>query len=87
MSAGDPGLPTRCNRPTAGSLQQWDQDRILRAISRLPTRQREVIVLRYYEDLSIAETATVLGISQGAVSSSASVALTTLSARLGDRDA
>lgn len=68
-------------------LLQWDQDRILRAISRLPSRQREVIVLRYYEDLSIAETAAMLGISQGAVSSSASVALSTLSARLGDRDA
>jgi RNA polymerase sigma-70 factor (sigma-E family) len=45
---------------------------ILDALHRLPTRQREVLVLRYYVDLSEAEIAGALGISRGAVKSHAS---------------
>jgi RNA polymerase sigma-70 factor (sigma-E family) len=45
---------------------------VLSAIRRLPTRQREVILLRYWSDLSETETAATLGISIGAVKSNAS---------------
>jgi RNA polymerase sigma-70 factor (sigma-E family) len=45
---------------------------VLEALRRLPTRQREVLVLRYYLDLSEAEIADALGISRGAVKSHAS---------------
>ncbi|MFN8194008.1 MAG: SigE family RNA polymerase sigma factor [Nocardioidaceae bacterium] len=45
---------------------------ILQALRRLPERQREVIALRYYLDLSEAEIADALGISRGAVKSHAS---------------
>lgn len=45
---------------------------VLDALTRLPARQREVLVLRYWADLSEAEIASTLGISAGAVKSSAS---------------
>jgi RNA polymerase sigma-70 factor (sigma-E family) len=45
---------------------------VLDALAELPARQREVLVLRYYLDLSEADIATTLGISRGAVKSHAS---------------
>ena len=41
--------------------------RLLRAVQGLPRRQREVVVCRYYLDLSLAETAEALDISLGSV--------------------
>jgi len=38
-----------------------------RLLERMPARQRAVLVLRYYEDLSVEQTAEVLGCSKGAV--------------------
>ncbi len=45
---------------------------VLEALGRLPRRQREVLALRHYLDLSEREIAATLGISQGAVKSHAS---------------
>lgn len=56
---------------------------VLAAIAKLPSRQREVVVLRYYEDLAVTEIAALLGVSVGAVSSSLSRALDTLGVRIG----
>ena len=53
-------------------------------VQTLPRRQRAVIVLRYYEDLSEAETADVLGISVGTVKSQASRALAAMRSRVHD---
>lgn len=58
--------------------QAADRDAVWQAIQRLPDRQRQVVVLRYYEDLSEAETAEVLGISAGTVKSSLSRGLSRL---------
>lgn len=55
---------------------------VLDALAALPTRQREVLVLRHYLDLSEADIATTLGISRGAVKSHASRAAAALRNRL-----
>ena len=55
-----------------------DRDAVWRAVCALPPRQRAVVVLRYYEDLSEAEIAEVLGCSRGTVKSTASAALANL---------
>ena len=51
------------------------------AVQTLPKKARAVVVLRYYEELSEAETADILGISVGTVKSQASRALATLRER------
>jgi RNA polymerase sigma-70 factor (sigma-E family) len=53
----------------------------------LPPKQRAVLVLRYYEDLSYADTAEVLGCSVGTVASQVSEALSTLRRRIGPESA
>jgi RNA polymerase sigma-70 factor (sigma-E family) len=62
----------------AGTSPIDDRDALWRALGALPRRQRAVVVLRYYEDLSEAETAAALGISTGTVKSQAAKALAAL---------
>jgi RNA polymerase sigma-70 factor (sigma-E family) len=61
-------------------------DALWTALGQLSTRQRAMVVLRYYEDLSEAETAAVLGISVGTVKSTTSRALAKLRDTSGLRD-
>jgi RNA polymerase sigma factor (sigma-70 family) len=75
------GTAEAADRPI---LRQQEQARMLAALSRLPRRQKEVIVLRYYEDMPIATIADILRIKPGAVSSSLVRALNNLSSQLGD---
>jgi RNA polymerase sigma-70 factor (sigma-E family) len=58
------------------------RDELWRAIVTLPPRQRAVLVLRYYEDLSEQQIADALGCRPGTVKSQASAALATLRSRL-----
>ncbi len=51
---------------------------LVAALATLPRGQRAVVVLRYFEDLSVQQTADALGISEGTVKSQAARALTTL---------
>ena len=50
------------------------------ALATLPSRQRAIVVLRYFDDLSEADTATALGIAVGTVKSGHAAALATLRA-------
>jgi RNA polymerase sigma factor (sigma-70 family) len=55
----------------------------MEALRALPPRQRAVIVLRYWEDLTEAQTAEVLGCAVGTVKSQASKAMAKLRSALG----
>ena len=55
-----------------------DADAVIHALDQLPSRTRAAVVLRYYADLSVADTAAALGVSEGTVKSSVSRGLTTL---------
>jgi RNA polymerase sigma-70 factor (sigma-E family) len=67
----DPALPDH-------SAAVADRDYLLRALAALPPRQRAVLVLRYFDDLSEAETAQMLGCSLGTVKSQAARGLARL---------
>ena len=70
--------------PETGAHESYDDGlggALWSYISTLSPKQRSVVVLRYYEQLSEAEIANVLGISVGTVKSQASRALASLRAR------
>jgi RNA polymerase sigma-70 factor (sigma-E family) len=70
-------------QPSAASaeavvLSGEEREEVIRALGRLPHRQREVLVLRFYAELSDREIAQVMGIRQSTVRSAAYRALETL---------
>ncbi len=71
---------------TESAAETVSRDQILLAIdaevAKLPARQREAFLLRYWEELDVAETATVMGCSEGSVKTHCSRAVHALSAAL-----
>jgi len=63
-----------------------ERDAMWSALGKLPPGQRAVIVLRYYEDLSELEIASVLGIAPGTVKSQAAKAMAHLREQFADRE-
>lgn len=63
-----------------------ERERTLRAVASLPPRKRAVIVLRFYEDLSLEQIAQVLGVRVGTVKSQLARALEHLRTELDDLD-
>jgi RNA polymerase sigma-70 factor (sigma-E family) len=81
------GLPGPAQ--TAASDQAAEianKDLLWRALAQLPAGQRAVLVLRYYEDLSEAQTAAVLGCSIGSVKTQASRALSKMRGIVGPQE-
>ena len=62
----------------AAQVSADDRLVLLRALAGVPPRQRAVLVLRYWEDMSVEETAVALGCSTGTVKSQAARGLDTL---------
>ena len=56
---------------------------VVQALAGLPPRQRACVVLRYYEDLPVAEVAALLGVNEGTVKSQTARALATLKTVIG----
>jgi RNA polymerase sigma-70 factor (sigma-E family) len=71
-----PLLRTQETAPATDAMAEVDlRDALVRLLAQLPPRQRAVIVLRYWEQLTEAETASMLGCSAGTVKSATSRAL------------
>jgi RNA polymerase sigma-70 factor (sigma-E family) len=70
----------------AGYEQVTERRAVVRALAQLAPRQRQVIVLRFFEDLSVEQTAELLGFSAGTVKSYTSRALARLRELLADYD-
>lgn len=71
-------------RPNVNGEASSAVDAVQRSIESLPRRQREVLVMRYYEGLDPTEVARILRIRRGAVNSSLHRALETLRTLLTD---
>ena len=72
--------PTGLEPAAEGAESPADVHDLMQALGRLPRRQRAVVVLRYVEDRTEAETAALMGCSIGTVKSQCSKALTKLRA-------
>jgi RNA polymerase sigma-70 factor (sigma-E family) len=79
--------PADAAAPSAeyAALNTLERETVMTALRALPQRQRETLVLRYYVDLSEADIAAAMGISQGAVKSHSSRGIAALRSTLRDR--
>jgi RNA polymerase sigma-70 factor (sigma-E family) len=75
--SADPADGPAAYQDTAGL-----RDELFGLLASLPARRRAVLVLRYFESLSVEETAAALGCSEGTVKSQASRALAELRSRV-----
>jgi RNA polymerase sigma-70 factor (sigma-E family) len=79
--------PWRDTQESAEHTAMLAEDRrlVLAALAALPRRRREVLVLRFYLGLPVAEVAAMLGISQGSVKSATARGLDALARQLGEQ--
>jgi RNA polymerase sigma-70 factor (ECF subfamily) len=82
-------VPDKLPAAPAADEEEWDPDQLARlreAVADLPARQREAVACRYLRQMSIRETAEVMGCAEGTVKSAVSTALERLRAILKDTD-
>ena len=72
------------DRPAGGPEYDDSREAVWRFVCSLPPKQRTVVVLRFYEQLTEAEIAELMGISVGTVKSQSSRAIASLRAQLPD---
>ena len=74
------------DRQTESAADQVESNQILAIIeaeiNRLPTRQREAFIMRYWQDMDVAETAAAMGCSEGSVKTHCSRAVQALAKAL-----
>ncbi len=76
------GSANRAPEPAEDLLRSQTLAAIEEALAQLPARQRQAFILRYWEDMDVAETAHAMGCSEGSVKTHCSRATHTLAVRL-----
>lgn len=81
---------SEADHPQSQSAEQFvgrlqTMEHIEKAIMNLPVRQREAFLLRYWEELDVAETAAVMGCSEGSVKTHCSRAISALNKTLSEQ--
>jgi RNA polymerase sigma-70 factor (ECF subfamily) len=84
--AADRSTPSTEAASDLAAVAEVERQRLLDAVRALPVRQRDVVACRYLLELSVGETATVLGLSAGSVKSHLSRGLDRLRRELVQRD-
>jgi RNA polymerase sigma-70 factor (sigma-E family) len=80
-------LPGAADSAEAEALLGEAHRAVLAALRRLPSRQREAVVLRYYLDMTEQQAAEAMGVSRGTVKSATSRGLAALALMLKEEDA
>jgi RNA polymerase sigma-70 factor (sigma-E family) len=86
VTTDDPGAYVG-SHPPVDAVALEDRDLLLSALRTLPAKVQTVLVLRYWEDLSVEETAALLGYAPGTVKSTAARGLRSLRSVLEPRGA
>lgn len=77
----DPTDPLHAHGPEVELASYEASETVRQLVSGLPERQRDVVLLRIFEDLSVADTARVMNCRPGTVKAHLNKAMTTLKAR------
>lgn len=84
LAAAASSAGTGAQSALAGDIQVGDRVVLAAALADLPVRQRQAVVLRFFDDLSVEAVAQIMGCSMGTVKSQTAKGLAKLRAALGE---